>query len=91
MRIEPVEIYSDRTNSAVMRHPGRTFPGVVVQGGNLYAMCQRADEICAKARSALDDRSFAELDTLRNSLWGYLNHYKSVLLEHGWELPFVER
>jgi len=35
MRTENVEILSDRTNTAVMRHPGRRFPGVLVQGDSL--------------------------------------------------------
>jgi Family of unknown function (DUF6959) len=31
MHVEPVEIYSDQTNAAIMRHPGRRFPGVLIQ------------------------------------------------------------
>jgi hypothetical protein len=31
MRSEMVEIFSDQTNAAVMRHPGRAFPGVLVR------------------------------------------------------------
>jgi hypothetical protein len=32
MHVEKVEIYSDKTNSAVLRHPARKFPGVLIQG-----------------------------------------------------------
>ena len=32
MHTELVEIYSDESNMAVMRHPGRRFPGVLIQG-----------------------------------------------------------
>ncbi len=46
MHTESVEIYSDATNSAVMRHPGRRFPGVLVQGDTLHSMCVAADEAC---------------------------------------------
>ena len=42
MRSESVEIYSDTTNAAVLRHPGKKFPGVLVQGDTLYTMCQAA-------------------------------------------------
>lgn len=35
MRIEPVEIYSDASNQAILRHPARRFPGILVQGDTL--------------------------------------------------------
>jgi hypothetical protein len=90
MHIEKVEIYSDATNQAVMRHPGRRFPGVLVQGDTLYSLCQHADSVSANARSCLDADSFQELNELRNALWGFLAHYKTVLGEHGIPLPFSE-
>lgn len=46
MRKTPVEIYADTTNAAIMRHPDRHFPGVLVQGDTLYGLCRSADEIC---------------------------------------------
>ena len=90
MQIKDVEIYSDQTNAAVMRHPGRRFPGVLVQGDSLYALCVQADEVCASAKGMLDQDSYEELNELRNVLWKYLNHYKSVLGEHKMQLPFSE-
>jgi hypothetical protein len=90
MYTESVEIYSDRTNAAVMRHPGRNFPGVLVQGDTLYLMCQSADGLCKAARGALPEEEFDELNRLRNSLWDFLNHYKQVLAEHQIRLPFSE-
>jgi hypothetical protein len=47
MRIEPVEIYSDAFNGAVIRHRGRRFPGTLIQGDTLFSLCFKADEICA--------------------------------------------
>ena len=88
MRLEPVEIYSDETNAAVMRHPGRHFPGVLVQGDTLYGLCQRADTACreiGRGSPAYDD-----LNHLRNALWGLLAHYKAVLAEHDLPVPFSE-
>jgi len=40
MRTEVVEIYSDQANAAVIRHPSRKFPGVLVQGDTLHLSCQ---------------------------------------------------
>ena len=90
MRIEPVEIYADTTNRAVIRHPDRRFPGVLVQGDTLYSLCHDADRACQAARPTLDWEAYAELHDLRNALWSFLTHYQSVLLEHGLPLPFPE-
>ena len=88
MREELVEIYSDETNAAVLRHPERKFPGVLVQGDILHRLCQRLDF----ALNELDrgSKAYDELNELRNSLWSFKNHYKSVLVEHDCPLPFTE-
>lgn len=90
MHTEPIEIFSDATNAAVLRHPDRKFPGVLVQGDTLYTLCQSADFICAKAKSKLDEETSDELNQLRNRLWSFLKHYKSVLEEHQIPVPFSE-
>ena len=90
MRRESVEIYSDETNRSVMRHPGRKFPGVLVQGDTLYSLCKAADEACEAARKARCDEASDELNAVRNQHWSLVNHYKSVLHEHGFQLPFSE-
>ena len=89
MRRENVEILSDQTNAAVMRHPGRAFPGVLVQGDSLHVLCQQADLACKEVGRGKP--GFNELNDLRNTLWSYLSHYKATLLEHGIELPFSEQ
>lgn len=89
MRSENVEILSDMTNAAIMRHPGRIFPGVLVQGDSLYLLCQRADSACTEVGEGRP--GYDELDDLRVALWGYLNHYKATLAEHGIELPFSDQ
>lgn len=85
MRTESVEIYSDETNRAVMRHPGRRFPGLLVQGDTLFTLCNMADEACARGGSN------KEMDCLRDALRDLLLHYKIVLGEHDMRLPFDER
>src|SRR4051794_13704122 len=47
MRVEPVEIFADTTNAAVMRHPGRHFPGMLIQGDTLHSFCCMADDACS--------------------------------------------
>ncbi|NIX76544.1 DUF6959 family protein [Microvirga terricola] len=88
MRIESVEIFSDRTNAAVMRHPGRAFPGVLVQGDSLHILCQQADAACKEI--GRDAPGYEDLNDLRDTLRSYLNHYKATLAEYGMKLPFYE-
>jgi hypothetical protein len=91
MRIEQVEIFSDFPNIPVMRHPGRKFPGVLIQGDALYTWCQSLDHICESARHRVSDEAYTELNELRNRLWSSLNSYKQVLAEHEIRLPFSEQ
>jgi len=85
-----VEIYADTSNYAVMRHPGRNFPGSLIQGDSLYILCQRADGICNAIKNKEYDQAYEELNELRNMLWDRLSHYKNVLNEHEIDLPFSE-
>lgn len=89
MRTEAVEIYSDRTNMAVMRHPGRKFPGVLVQGDDLYALCRAADE--ASSKPAGSEAAGFWLNQLKEALHFRLEHYRDVLNEHGIAMPFDDR
>jgi hypothetical protein len=90
MHVEQIEIYSDTTNAAILRHPGRRFPGVLVQGDTLWTLCYRIDAACAHLRGQLDPQGFDELNEVRNALWSFLTHYKIVLGEHNIPLPFSE-
>jgi hypothetical protein len=90
MRTETVEIYSDATNSAVLRHPGRRFPGTLIQGDTQNGICKRLDSACAAAKGKFSPDDFLELNDLRNEIRAHLNHYKSVLVEHGIPMPFYE-
>ncbi|MFT3763674.1 MAG: hypothetical protein QM761_13920 [Pseudoxanthomonas sp.] len=90
MHTATVEILSDQTNAAVMRHPERHSPGLLIQGDSLYALCVQADVACAGAKQLTGSDAYDELNALRNLLWGYLNHYKTVLGEHQLPLPFSE-
>jgi hypothetical protein len=90
MHLESVEIFSDATNAAVMRHPGRRFPGVLVQGDTLHALARSADKACKAARVVIAEDDYIGLNDLRNDLWDLVNHYKRVLAEHSIPLPFSD-
>lgn len=87
MRTELVEIYSDRSNAAVLRHPGRNFPGVLIQGDTLASIVQGLGSV----RFNVDSREAQEeLKEIHERLSELLAHYKAVLLSHSIELPFHE-
>lgn len=82
MRTEPVEIYSDAPNAAVMRHPGRAFPGILIQGDTLNALASLA----VAAAGGDEDAARDVADQLRD----YLSHYASTLKDAGHQLPYPE-
>jgi hypothetical protein len=87
MRIEAVEILSDTSNMAVMRHPGRNFPGVLVQGDTLDGLVRELEVVLAE-RNRLSEEAAGELEDVYDRLAAFLAHYTSVLRAHALELPF---
>lgn len=88
MRIEQVEIYSDAPNMAIMRHPDRRFPGLLVQGDTLFNLCQAMESLCAGLGNSSEARKLAL--ELREELQERLEHYKTILTQHGLPMPFHE-
>ena len=88
MRIEQIEIYSDATNAAVMRHPGRRFPGLLLQGDTLNNLHTIADRLSAETSNLLDEDTRSDLHELRDALRDFRDHYAQVLHEHSLPLPF---
>lgn len=98
MRIDNVEIYSDTTNAAVLRHPERAYPGILIQGDTLHALCDLARLACKEGdagtrakwkESGMQGASGAGRK-LSAKLAYLLDEYKRVLGEHEIPLPFVE-
>jgi hypothetical protein len=89
MRLEQVEIYSDASNAAVMRHPGRRFPGVLVQGdtiSNLASWLSRA--VAEIETSNLSDEAQEGLLYVHEALSGLAEHYSTVISHHGIRPPW---
>lgn len=80
MRLEEVEIFSDASNSAVTRHPGRRFPGVLVQGDTLHSLLM-------SVRAALRGDP-EELTEVEGRLSVLVEHYETVLAAHGISRPY---
>jgi len=87
MRLEQVEIYSDATNAAVLRHPGRRYPGCLIQGDSLFALVQTLRSVQDESGRLTEDAS-AGLTEVAERLGEFLEHYRAVLAQHDVELPF---
>lgn len=89
MHIEPVEIYSDSSNAAILRHPARRYPGCLIQGDTLYSLMRMLEKVQASANS-LPEEAADELADVSEHLRALIEHYKTVLNNHNIELPFYE-
>ena len=81
MTKQEVEIYSEAVNAAVVRTPGRRFPGVIVQGDTLANLSGLAEAVAAECASE-------EAKELAGLLDGFREHYERVMSEHGLDLPY---
>ena len=86
-RIE-VELFTDGGSNAVVRMPGRRFPGVIVQGDTLANLRAELAEV-QKALLAGDiDEARDSLAFVLHDLDGWLERYTGALEAHGMSLPF---
>jgi hypothetical protein len=87
MKIESIEVYSDASNKAVIRHPGRAFPGVLVQGDTLHAMVASLRYVLVNG-ACLDEEPAGRLQEVAERMEEMLTHYRSVLIANHIQLPF---
>jgi hypothetical protein len=88
MKMESVAIFcSDALNAQVVRHPGRRFPGNLVQGDTLHAMV--ASLRCVMENGAgLDEEPAGRLREVAERMEELLAHYRSALTANRIQLPF---
>ena len=92
MEVLPLEVYATDSNFAVVKPPGRHYPGCVIQGDSLRILCGLAIGVAERFRDHghEDDEFLGNIDELVQSLVGRLLHYQQVLLAHGIELPYSQ-
>ncbi|WP_421704805.1 DUF6959 family protein [Aliiroseovarius sp.] len=83
-----VEIYADTPNAAILRHPGRRFPGLLLQGDTLNALCQDAQRLHALLPPGSEVAE--ELAELRDQLTTLRDHYTATLKAHDLPLPYPD-
>lgn len=89
MRHIQAELLTDPGNNAVVRMPGRTFPGVLIQGDSLSILRDELAhlvESCAEGNLAEARESGTELLADFDAL---LDKYRAALSAHGLPLPFA--
>jgi hypothetical protein len=91
VRTEPVEIYDDTSNVAVLRHPGRRFPGSLIQGDSLSILAGEAQWLLKRVLKSKDRTLIAAAREHAEKLQERLEHYEKVLAEHNIQLPYVKR
>jgi hypothetical protein len=91
VRTEPVEIYDDTSNFAILRHPGRRFPGSLIQGDSLSILVGEARWLLKRVSKSEDRTLVAAAREHLQNLQARLEHYEKVLAEHDIELPYAKR
>ncbi len=90
-RAQEIEVISDAGNTAVVRMPGRRFPGLVIQGDSLFAFYNDVREIEADLNTSHGEDSDlvglvrALADNIHERLWLYEHDLKQAGYE---ELPY---
>jgi len=83
-----VEAFTPVHNYAVIRLPGRAFPGVVVQGDSLHVLSESVQEALDEVPSGAFDDAAESLRILLAHLHDLQRSYEVALHEHGVELPY---
>jgi hypothetical protein len=89
MERKELEVYSEAPNYAIVRMPGRRFPGCVIQGDSLSILYGLARSINDRVAGLEDGELADDAADLLNQLKTRLQHYEQVLAEHRIELPYV--
>ncbi|MEV7000481.1 hypothetical protein AB0N62_22715 [Streptomyces sp. NPDC093982] len=82
------ELFTDGGNEAVVRLPGRRFPGVLIQGDSLHVLRSDVAEVveaCERDRLA---EAAESAGTVLASLDALLTRYATALERHEIERPY---
>jgi hypothetical protein len=88
MQSVEVEALSITVNAAVIRMPGRKFPGIVIQGDSMKIIVDWVREIADLSRDCNIPELREPIDELMNLVSGHLRNYELALEEHGQPLPY---
>jgi hypothetical protein len=83
MQKDEIEVLSDETNFAVVRMPGRQYPGIVVQGDSLLFLTGHAKDAYERAKKIGDEKLVFRTGNILAKLEEYLEHYSNICRDSG--------
>ncbi|WP_435189406.1 DUF6959 family protein [Streptomyces sp. bgisy126] len=86
-RVE-AELFTDGGNDAVVRLPGRRFPGLLVQGDTLSTLATDVAELVELCAAGDLEEARQAADLLQQALGTKLQRYTDALDAHGERHPF---
>ncbi|HEV8377936.1 MAG TPA: hypothetical protein VGP99_03720 [Tepidisphaeraceae bacterium] len=89
MKRKELEVFSEASNAAIVRMPGRRFPGLVIQGDTFRNWLTVARVFRARVQELNDDELLADSEEFLAILTDYLHHYEKVLSAHKLDLPYI--
>ncbi|MFP5390018.1 MAG: DUF6959 family protein [Gammaproteobacteria bacterium] len=87
MHRQEFEILSGESNTVVIRHPLRHFPGCLIQGDSLHILLQSLAIVQSEA-GRLSEEAAGELDGVVEKLSDLMLHYRAALISHDIPFPF---
>ncbi|MCP3163629.1 DUF6959 family protein [Myxococcus qinghaiensis] len=88
MMLVEAELLTQPGNNAVLRLPGRRFPGVVIQGDTLHSLVSTASEALAALEQGNTSNAQELLRDAVEQLRDAQARYEAALGEHGLALPY---
>jgi len=88
MEVIQVEQYSDAINAVILRTPGRSFPGMVIQGDSLRNLLRAAERGIESFDGGNMNEARDYLLEIAEDLKDRLIHYEEVLNAHGFSVPY---
>lgn len=82
------EVLDPTINCAIVKLSTRAFPGVLLQGDTLYSLYRGVQKTLAALNPDEQREAYDELESVVDSLKGYLDLYESVLTRNGYSLPY---
>ncbi|MEY9935289.1 hypothetical protein ABH926_009964 [Catenulispora sp. GP43] len=86
-RVE-VELFTDGSNNAVIRMPGRQFPGVLIQGDSLASLRSDVAEIRDACLATDATEALEATESLLEDFDAVMLRYTDALERHGLRKPF---
>jgi len=83
-----MEVFSEASNFPVIRHPGRRFPGSLIQGDSLSYHYQLATSALGLARKTGNEELIEKIEELQELLELRVAMYEETFARFGMELPY---